>query len=80
MRCVRFAVLDVASNALRALPRLRARFEPSSPPENNLESRGVLWAPADLRAADLAGNKITALPEELAELTRLTSLDARAGA
>ena len=75
--CVRLSVLDVASNALRALPRLPSALRTLVASENNLESAESLCDATDLRAADLAGNKITALPEELAELTRLTSLDAR---
>ena len=75
--CVRLSVLDVASNALRALPRLPSALRTLVASANNLESAESLCDATDLRAADLAGNKITALPEELAELTRLTSLDAR---
>ena len=74
--CASLRTLDISDNRARELPRLPAGVRAGRVPKQN-RRRVAACDAADLRDVRLAGNKITALPEDIAELHALTRLDLR---
>lgn len=75
--CVRLRVLDISGNDARQLPRLPAGVRTLDASRNKIDDARFACDATDLRDVRLADNKITALPEDIADLHALTRLDLR---
>ena len=75
--CASLRTLDISDNKARELPRLPAGVRTLDASRNKIDDASRACDATDLRDARLAGNKITALPEDIAELHALTRLDLR---
>jgi len=75
--CVRLRTLDISENNARELPRLPAGVRTLDASRNKIDDASRACDATDLRDVRLADNKITALPEDIADLHALTRLDLR---
>ena len=75
--CVRLRTLDISENDARELPRLPAGVRTLDASRNKIDDASRACDATDLRDVRLADNKITALPEDIADLHALTRLDLR---
>ena len=75
--CVRLRVLDISENDARQLPRLPSGVRTLDASRNKIDDARFACDATDLRDVRLADNKITALPEDIADLHVLTRLDLR---
>ena len=72
--CVSLRVLDISSNDVRALPELPRGLTRLLASENKIDDVSAATSCADIHTLDAERNKITSLPDDIAELHKLVVL------